>query len=545
MKRSIKYLIITLFLSVITTGCTKEVVDLLPVSSIAYANAFDTPERILLTVIGCYDAAQSGYYPGNDQRRGYPFGAAYTEQGDMRGEDMVNVQAFFAYTYEGTYNETSPNGQALWECTYQMINKINIVIDGINGAVTRGIITQQVADQYIAECRFLRAMGFHVLLVHFARPYKYTADASHYGIPISIVPINSIETVEAAKQAGRATCKASYDQMIADLEYAIANLDATRSGGYKISRATKGAAIAALMRVYQHMGDHAKVLIEGNKIISASSPFTSPIGGYRLTAQPEGPFDNNSANTESMWSIENSALDNATNNGALSQFYSTVRRLVSVSPIILNADWWRLDDKRRAQLLVWDSDDWWSFKYRSGSAMTDWTPIIRYAEVLLIQAEAEARINGVTAKAVALLNEVRGRAVVDDPAPAPPAPAPPSKQYTIASFANVAAFMDALIKERRIEFLGEGKRWEDIHRLSTDPNYFIASSSGVAGVPDKVTYTSIAATAGAYNMASGSVPASILSTAGFPATERRFLFPIPYSETSANEKIRGQQNEGW
>ena len=540
MKKSIKYIAITLFLSVITMGCTKEVVDLLPVSSIAYANAFDTPERVFLTVIGCYDAAQSGYYPGNNQRRGYPFGAAYTEQGDMRGEDMVNVQAFFAYTYEGTYNDSSPNGQAMWECTYQMINKINIVIDGINGAVARNIITRQVADQYIAECRFLRAMGFHVLLIHFARPYKYTADASHYGIPISIEPINTIESVEIAKQAGRATCKASYDQMVEDLEYAIANLDETRAGGYKISRATKGAAIAALMRVYFHMGDYNKVLAEGNKIISASAPFTSPIGGYKLEEQPEGPFANNSSNTESMWSIENSELDNATNNGSLSQFYSTVRRLVSVSPIVLNADWWLLNDKRRAQLLVWDTDDWWSYKYRAGSAMTDWAPIIRYAEAILMQAEAEARINGVTQKAVDLLNAVRNRALA----------APATQQFTLASFANVAAFMDALIKERRIEFLGEGKRWEDIHRLSTDPNYFIAANTGLVGVgtpgvPDRVTYANISTTTGGYNMASGTVPAGLLTTLGFPATDRRFLFPIPYSETSANEKIKTQQNEGW
>ena len=539
MKKSIKYLVIILFLSSIMASCTKEVVDLLPKNSVPYDSAFDTPERVLLSIIGCYDAAQSGYYPGNNQRRGYPFGAAYTEQGDMRGEDMVNVLAFFEYTYTGTFVDTSPNGRALWECTYQMINKVNVVIDGINGAVSRNIITQQVADQYIAECRFLRAMGFHTLLIHFAQPYNYTADASHYGIPINIEPINSIEKVEEAKKAGRATCKTSYGQIVQDLEFAIANLDETRSGGYKISRATKGAAIAALMRVYLHMGEYDKVLIEGNKIIPAAAPFKSPIGGYELTAEPEGPFANNTSNTESMWSIENSALDNATNNGALSQFYSTVRRLVSVSPIILNADWWLLDDKRRTQLLVWNSNDWWSYKYRSGSAMTDWTPIIRYAEAILMQAEAEVRENGLTQRAVNLLNVVRNRSLAD----------PVTQQFTLASFANAAAFMNALINERRIEFLAEGKRWEDIHRLSTDPDYFISTTgtigSGTPGVPTKVTYTQISVTTGAYNIASGNIPAGILSTPGFAASDKRFIFPIPYSETSSNEKIREQQNTGW
>ena len=49
----------------------------------------------------------------------------------------------------------------------------------------------------------------------------------------------------------------------------------------------------------------------------------------------------------------------------------------------------------------------WSHKYRAGTVMNDWTPVIRYAEVLLNYAEAEARQNGVTTKAVSLLNEVQ------------------------------------------------------------------------------------------------------------------------------------------
>jgi len=35
------------------------------------------------------------------------FGAAFVEQGDCRGEDVVNMQAFYQYTYEGTYNLTT------------------------------------------------------------------------------------------------------------------------------------------------------------------------------------------------------------------------------------------------------------------------------------------------------------------------------------------------------------------------------------------------------------------------------------------------------
>ena len=55
---------------------------------------------------------------GTTDRRGYPFGAANIEQGDMRGEDMVNVAAFFQVTYQGTYNSVAPNCVALWKGLY-------------------------------------------------------------------------------------------------------------------------------------------------------------------------------------------------------------------------------------------------------------------------------------------------------------------------------------------------------------------------------------------------------------------------------------------
>lgn len=526
----------------ILTGCTSDAIDLDPKDSIPYNVAFETAKRCELAIVGCYDAAQSGYYPGNDQRRGYPFGAASTQQGDMKGEDMVNVQAFFAVTYNGDYSVSSPNGQAHWECTYQMINKINITIDGLETALANGVITQEKYADAMGELHFLRALGFHEMLVFFCMPYAATPDASHYGIPVSIVPINSIDKVEEAKSAGRKTVKETYDQILQDLDFAEANLAATsteisklRDSPNTISRATKTAAIALKARVYQHMGAWDKVISESAKIVSSSAPFKDPIAGRQLTEQPEGPFANNSSNTESLFSIENSVLDNCTNNGSLSQFYSTVRSLVCVSPIIVNADFWLADDLRREQLLkvakYGGIDAYWSWKYRTGTVMNDWTPVIRYAEVLLNYAEAEARVKGVTSTAVELLNAVRNRAVTD-----------PAKQFTTASFANVDKLMEAIMNERRIEFLGEGRRWPDIHRLTYD-KYAIKSSEGKAGVPDKASWGSMSSAS--YNPGSGVIDPEILKTAGFSYDDRRYVFPIPLSETSSNPKMAEQQNPGW
>lgn len=525
-----------MLLGTLLTSCDKDALDLMPLDTVGYEDAFKTPAMCELSMVGCYDAAQSGYYPGNNQRRGYPFGAASVEQGDMRGEDMLNVQAFFAITYGSTYGTSSPNGQALWECTYQMINKINICIEGFQLAASKGILTDIEAKQYEGEARFLRALGYHELLIHFARPYAETADASHLGVPLNLVPINSIEKVEAAKSAGRATVKQVYDQIIADLDYAETNLPATRaSKSLSISRATKGAAIAIKTRIYQHIGNSDKVISEAAKLVNSS--FESPIGGYKLTVEPGGPFTANSSNTESVFSIENTELDNATVNGSLSQFYSSVRSLVCLSPILYNNAQWLAGDKRRAQLVVYSNAYsskhlYWVDKYKAREKMSDWTPIVRYAEVLLNYAEADVRKNGKTQLAVDLLNKVRNRSVTTT-----------ADQFTLASFSSVEALMKAILMERRIEFVGEGRRWADIHRLAKDPVYFVAGSAGVSGVPAKVATGNVAA--GSWNAASGVVDAAILKVLPYDYADKRYLFPIPDSETSTNIKLKEQQNPGW
>jgi hypothetical protein len=81
----------------------------------------------------------------------------------MRGEDMVNVATFFQVTYFGTYSPTTPNNVNMWKELYAVINKANISINGFRGANLNGILSSTLANQYEAECRFLRAMSHHEL----------------------------------------------------------------------------------------------------------------------------------------------------------------------------------------------------------------------------------------------------------------------------------------------------------------------------------------------------------------------------------------------
>ena len=537
MKYFQKILIAFIFLSgLMVTGC-KSKIDLAPNNSFDANSAFTTPERCLLALNGVYDAAQSGNYdPLNGTLpvdRGYPFGAAAIEQEDMRGEDMVNVATFYQVTYFGTYTTVSPNNVNMWKELYAVINKANLSIAGFRGAGVSGTLTGAVASQYEAECRFLRAMSHHELLLHFARPYA-DGGGTQLGVPYRDFPINNPQDVALATTKPRESVADCYTKMLADLDYAEANLPATGVN----YRATKAAAIALKMRLKLHKGDWAGVLTEGNKIIPATitplawTTVVSPIGAWALTSAPDGPFTNN-ASTESIFSIKNDPIDNPGTNGSLARMYSFSststggRGLCSISPIIWNLPEWTCGDKRRTLLYTNGTDNAgnqnkFTTKYKDQLNQSDWAPYIRYAEVLLMQAEAEARSNGITQKAVDLLNTVRNRSVAN----------PATDAYTLASFATQNALISAILKERRIEFLAEGKRWGDIHRLATDPVF------GTAGIPDKMANGF--ANLGAF-VCAGPVP-----TTGVPAipyVDYRFLWPIPQQERNTNPIV--DQNPGY
>jgi len=516
---------LVLTMSMMVVSCDKDTTDLLPFDRITEAAAFETPDRCELSMVGVYDAAQSGFYLGGAVR-GYPFGAANVEQGDNRGEDMLNVATFYAITYEATYDPTTANNQYQWETLYALINKANIIIDGVKKAATDKVLTDAKAEEYEGEARFLRALAHHELLVHYARPYKHTADASHLGVPYRTTAVNTLTSLEASKQQGRNTVAECYNLILADLDFAESKLPATRAGSKKITRATSGAAIALKTRIYQHMGNWQKVIDEGSKLRTAAT--------YSLAAQPEGVFANNAANTESVFAIENSQVDNSGVNGALPVMYSVSpgRALVAVSPIIWNAPFWHPNDLRRTQLAKSNNRAYFSNKYRNITTQDDYNQLIRYAEVSLNMAEAYLRLGAPnTTAALPLLNEVRNRALADV-----------SLHYTAANFATAKDMLRAVLQERRIEFLGEGRRWADIHRLALDPDF----STG--GIPAKVRYNNTVFASWGYGVgydANGVYSGTTLTVPAVPYDDRRFIWPIPQTELNTNEVLKAQQNPGY
>jgi hypothetical protein len=516
----------------VAVSCEK-VLDKQPFNAFTDESVFTTSARANLALNGVYDAAQTG--GPSLAGRGYPFGAATIQQGDNRGEDMVNLQAFYQITYQGTYTPFTANNNSMWDNTYGMINKANIAIEGFKKAAQAGVLTTATATQFEAECRFLRALGHHELLIHFARPFLDNNGAA-LGVPYRDYAVTGGASLERLQKEPRPTVAAAYAKLLEDINFAEANLPITNPGGAVI-RAQRSAAIALKQRVFLHMGQWANAITAGNALIPATVTPATPastrslVGNHALMATPGGSFGfsaGNSITAENIFTIKNDPLDNGSVNGAPAAMYGSTdllgRGLVCVSPIIWNNAGWLVDDLRRTTLYrnggTAIGRAIMTTKYTDYSGRGDNAPIIRWAEVLLNQAEAEARVaTGVSQRAIDLLNLVRNRSL-----------ASLANQYTAASFATRTDLVRAILLERRIEFLAEGRRWPDIHRTAQDP---IAELRPV-GIPAKVANAGVTGTALAQY---GIGVAVTTGQAAIPYSDFRFIWPIPAVEVTTNPII--------
>ncbi|MFC4721435.1 RagB/SusD family nutrient uptake outer membrane protein [Geojedonia litorea] len=521
MKNIFKFIALS-FIGIGLVSCSEDsILDLSPINNISVDDAFSSPSLIESSINGMYNAAAIGQYNSTAPNggRGYIWGAAFVQQGDCRGEDVVNTATFYQLTYTATYDPTTANNVYYWVDGYRLINRANLVIEGVTKAVANNIITQEIGNNYIGQAKFLRAITHFELLTYFARPYNFTSNAGHPGIPYREVGVDTQGEIDSEILKGRNTVAECYQKVLADLNDAESLITNT-----SLTKASKNAAIAFKTRVYLHMRDWNNVIVEGTKLN----------GKYTLTPEPDGPFDDSYGNTESIFSILQASTNNPGVNAALASQYNR-RRLVCISPIIWRDPSWLVDDKRRSETYNGTNPDGMVFtvsgrkytaKYRDGVNYTDAAPVIRYAEVLLNMAEAHARKStpDLTAS-LNLLNMVRNRALAS----------PGTQAYTATSFLTPSAMVGAILIERRIEFLMEGRRWSDIHRLQND------NLHPIDGIPAKVANGNPAAA----TFTLGTPYTGPYGVAAIPGSDSRFLWPIPQIEIDANPTLATQQNPGW
>jgi hypothetical protein len=484
-----KFRLITflLFIIVLQSACVK---DRLSPKNEVYIDdqaAFSTPERTLSAVHGLYAGVKGPFYAGSSNQF---LAGRYPVFQDVRGEEFINETANGVtglLTYSFTVQSATNEVEYIWGSGYQAINRINVVLKGIDGAP----VSDQLKQEYRAEARFLRALVYHSLVTLYARPY-WDANGDQLGLIIYTEPQT---TTGGDNSRARSKVSEVYNLILDDLNFAEANLPATYgTTQLNVLRAHKNSAIALKTRVYLHMQRYANVITEANKIVSAAAPFKASTGvNHTMEADVINALRAGGNTLENIFSLSFTTQNLPGTQNSLFQYYSPGSTggngdysLNITTGIAADASWTATDRRRVAFVEAIGTKTW----LRKWVNNTDNVPIIRYPEVLLNLAEALARTNGLDVRAIALLNAVRKRS---------------DAAVTLAP-ATAQALIDAILLERRIELLGEGFRSRDLVRLG-------------ATIPAKGAAPAVAPTAAQY------------------------IWPIPVSELLANKAA--VQNAGY
>ena len=440
-----------------TSSCNRDYLTPIPQTSVSDASAFSTVTRIQTQLLSLY-GGNGGLKDGNF------YGGRFIVYGDIRGEDFINetsnlVTGSDVWALNPTNSATAVSN--LWYYAYLTINKCNIFLDGM-AADGSTVVGADVAARYIAEAKLIRGLSYYSLLQFYGRPFA-DGSGSKLGVPLRLTGIKG--TGQSALV--RSSVADVYAQVLKDLNDAEAGLPSTyATASDNTTRVHKNTAIALKTRVYLSMQRYADVITEANKMVSAAAPFKAPSGvANQLQADITSIFTTY-ANPESIFSLPmtTTAGDFPGTQNQLAYYFSPTSANggvgngeYSLNPqgIIANPGW-TATDKRRSfirQSGTGAAAKSWLTKYKTGSPYIDWVPVIRYSEVLLNLAEAKVRsTNAVDAQAVALLSAVRNRSDA-------------ATTYTATSFATAADLTNAIMVERRIEFLGEGLRNNDLMRL--------------------------------------------------------------------------------
>ncbi len=486
MKNIIKSSIIFALILLISGCVDDDWMKPTPTTSLSDLTVFETADRIEAQVNGMYASLKNGWH----------LGGRFIAYNDVRADNFLpkssNLVTLFA-TWNHTVLSSTNEVQNFWTVAYSTINVVNVFLEGLteawNDGKLTGVLTQAEYDQYRGEGLAIRAICYFDLIQMYGKPYHMGSGANR-GVPLRLVANKSAADNDLAPS----TVKEVYDQILKDLGDAEAMV-VSDFGNSKlnITRIHKNTIIAYKSRVYLHMGNYQGVKSETAKIVPTAGPFVASAGVKNaLSASYAAVFSSPHITLESVFSLENTSVNNPGTQNNLQHYFGMASGesyyLVTGAGSLYDA--MDDDDARKVMMVVNSDGEPFLTKYVDQQNRGDWSPVIRWAEVLLNRAEALVRDGGVVnEEAVNLLNAVRERSL-------------DGGGYSLADFASADDFYDAVLNERNMEFLGEGIRNMDIMRLGLD-------------IPGKQS--------GSF----GNVPAVLSS-------DPRYFWPVPDNELSYN-----------
>ncbi len=484
-----KYFILIIVAAIAGTSCKKDL-EQVPISTATTATFYKQPSDFLQAVTAAYNSL-----------RGYPDRLLFLSEvrsdniypSNDVGRDPDPINNFSPGIASNTYVEEA------WNANFNGIFKANTVLDQIakNGSY---VGSAALATRLTAEAKFLRAFYYFDLVRYYGK------------LPVIDHPVAADE----ANTIKRSSVADVYKLIIADLQFAIANLPANYSGTFPnytatdVGRATKYAAEAILAEVYMARSG-ATYGIEGPGLGLSEWSLALPLlqdiisnGGFAFNPSYTSIFSytnqNPSTNKEAVFNVmyltgqspvlgatfpwqlvpqsyfNSLPAGNTPANGALG-FPAVSTNLVNTYTA---ADTRKSPTIHTTTFVYSGAPDSHPFfrKYldttKIPTSRFDW-PInfiaVRYTDILMLKAECVLRgAPGSTATDVdAVVNQVRARA-------------------GLAPVTNVT--LDQLLDERRREFASEGTRWFDLQRsgnLITIMNAWIAVEDAALHKMNQVT----------------------------------------------------------
>jgi len=494
----IKFLF-TLFVISFLFGC-KKYLDKVPLDTINTSNAWETEADAIGAINGAYQPLQwAKLY--NFRLWTTDIWAGNAAVGAGGGTDGIETQDI------ANFVTSTDNAAALdiWRGPSPGILRSNLVLQN----VPEMNINDELKTRITGEAKFLRGLYYFILVRLFG------------DVPLITEP----PTPESDLRPARTPKAQVYDLIIQDLTDAINLLPAKSTySGTDIGRASKGAAAGLLAKVYLTLGNYQKTVELCQQVTAL---------GYTLNPDYSDNFNAALKNTnESLFEVQYYGKTSA-------DFFSNENQASWVSTFTgpRNSDFvgggygwmqptqefvnsYEANDSRKDKTILYEGGPAFDGKaYKSSYSGTGYNvrkflvtksispdyntnpanfPVLRYADVLLIQAEAMNELGNTTdaqltaTNANATLNKVRARAGLPD-----------------VTGLGKAALKEKILHERRMELAFEGHWWFDIIRVDN-----------------------------------GQYALNFLHSIGKSnATTKHLLLPVPQKEIDANKNL--SQNSGY
>lgn len=463
----LKNIIYSLFLMFVLTivSCDESTIELNPIGD-TDATFFQNEKQMTMAVLGVYQKVGFFYTFRNNQNL-FLQSMWLLPSDDLTTEASHNMENFV-----GLSGQTSQI-KDFYAYSYQLIARANTVLQKIeeNGSFAYSL-TPALKNYHKGEMLFLRSWMNFILW-------------NTYGTaPLVNERITDLNNAYPPNSSGTQLL----DQVITDLEMAIPLLppswDAANKGRVTANsaRALRGKALVFRGTVNKTQADFTAALADFNAISGASlMPNYGDNFNYTKEDNAESFFEYH-ANEAAGGSNNNAALNNDgfAVVGDISAWYGYFTQKPSwIGNTVYSAtqsliDAYEVGDPRKDYTLTATAkgtDLKNVVKYiKDGMVTNNKGPneqsknnprILRYADVLLLKAEALVRSNGSLSEAIGILNQIRTRARKST-ATGVEAVVPANLN---TAETNSATVLDWIYKERRIELAcEEGHRWYDLRR---------------------------------------------------------------------------------